>query len=423
MVFFYSLFGFIGLGIERLVVHPLIKRQIGTEAFGDLGLALSFSTILMMATGGLSTTVFRFHSWRTAEEKQSLFATGFWITMLLGLVLSLGLMFTSFFMADLFEKPRVAQLVFWLAPMVLLGGLASYLSSVMRCNLKIVLSAIMGSLVAVMAIVAVPIIPLIGFIGAPIGKTIGALLAVTVTIIVVKRMGLMKRWFTWSNKEARTFAATAPIFALATISSSITTMLGRWFLAYYGTSESVAYFWVAVGFSMMISIPLSRVSSALVPIICAKKNVEDFSRSTIKIYYLVTLALPVVIFLGGWFIARPMLIIYGRDVLAASGELIVYLLVGQSIYSLMTMNWGFLQKFQPPWVMLVIHISAFVVCLTLNFLLVPTHGARGAAIAASTALAIKGLIAIGLVTRLFFFRPWKGCVVPVQDDVTDMEGT
>ena len=96
LVLSFGFFQVCGLGIQRLVVFPLVKHQMGPKAFGAFVLAMSFAAVCyMVSSNGQNSTVFRFHSWRKPKEKPILYATGFWITLGVSLVLALGLIVAS----------------------------------------------------------------------------------------------------------------------------------------------------------------------------------------------------------------------------------------------------------------------------------------------------------------------------------------
>jgi len=401
----YGLFNVLGLGFERLVAYPLFKWQMGTTAYGDLGLALGNVTLLVMvASAGQSLSVFRFHSWRTAEQKQGLYVTGFWTTVVVALVLGGTLFGASYWREGAMGGPVAASFVRWLIPMLVATAIVRYLCALLRADMKIILSAGLANLPQMISLVGLLFVSWMGANAVPWGISLASMVGVVVLMVVVVRKKVVSNWLTWSKEEFKAIVKTGPVFALSSICASLVILNGRWFLDYYWTKDDIAYYWIACGNAAMAVVPISLGSTAIVPIICAKARLSDFNRKAIRLYYVVSVVMAVGVFLGGWFVARPLLILYRRDAVQHCPELVFYLLIGFAISVFMEVYVGFLHKFHSPWTQLGMYVAAVGINVGMNVLLVPKYGALGAAWSAAAALSFKGIVAFVLMTKTFFSR-------------------
>jgi Na+-driven multidrug efflux pump len=175
----------------------------------------------------------------------------------------------------------------------------------------------------------------------------------------------------------------------------------------------VTYYTVATWFAQMVRMPLDLASFALIPMICARKNLADFGRSTLMYFLGFLAALAPLIFLAGWFIGRPLMILYGKDTLAEASDMLCVVLGGKSVQVIYVLALGFLYKFWTPRTMMILSVLALMVNFGASFWLVPQHGAIGAAWANAIACAFQGIVALGLMLHRFHGSTKPGGGSPV----------
>ena len=171
-------------------------------------------------------------------------------------------------------------------------------------------------------------------------------------------------------------------------------------LTYFTDFETVAYYSVAVKLTLLISIVLSSVNAVIAPKIAefyASKHMDKLKNTIRRGTQLIFLMTAPVILLLALFSSR-VLEFFGEGYSAANMALII-LLAGQiintfcgsiGVYLNMT---GKQKKFQ------IILISALVINIVLNYILIPIHGMIGAAIATSASMVLWNTVAVVYVYR------------------------
>ncbi|MBX2828739.1 MAG: flippase [Flavobacteriaceae bacterium] len=181
-------------------------------------------------------------------------------------------------------------------------------------------------------------------------------------------------------------------------------------LTYFTDFETVAYYSVAVKLTLLISIVLSSVNAVIAPKIAefyAAKSMERLKNTIRRGTQLIFIMTAPVILLLAVF-ATVILQFFGEGYEAARVALII-LLAGQIINTLcgsigvyLNMT-GKQRKFQ------VILISALIINVVLNYILIPKYGMVGAAIATSASMMLWNLVAVIYVyktDRVKTFLSW-----------------
>jgi Na+-driven multidrug efflux pump len=231
---------------------------------------------------------------------------------------------------------------------------------------------------------------------------------------VVVRKGVIRRWLVWKKSDSREFLTSGPIFVIASISAVVLASMGRWFVGFYiPEKEAITHFTVASYMVQMSVLPLEVAGYAIVPIICAKAKLTDFNRQA-RVYLLLSgVVLMPVIFAVGWYVGRPLMLLYKHDVYDAAVPLLLIMLIGRTAYVFQILSFGFFYKFTKPTTMLYLNTSSVALGVLLNIWLVPKfyaqgHGALGAAWAMGLAIGFQGVVCAVLLT-------WK-LLWPQADD-------
>jgi len=405
LIISFGLFQVLGLGVQRLVLFPLAKHYLGPRVFGSFLLAFSFATLAMMiAAAGPSGVMFRLHSLRTPERKPFLYVTGLWVTVFTAAILGAGLLAATPILYQAYNAD-VAVFSGILVCFVVAGAAVSYLAMVLRAQLHILLSASLQNMFPLLSAVMFLAIWLCGDVGVSVGMGVGMAWTLAIIVWVLSRLRIISRWTLVSWDEARSFLKTGPLFALSGLAATANIMAGRWFVGYYCQPEDVTYYYVASAFGLFVTMPLSHVSMVIFPLICARRKLTDFSRKTLQYYYMVCLILVPVVFLGGWVVARPMMILYGKDSLARSQDLLFYIMVGISLDVFTIFARNFILKFCSEWTIFGMQAIPLVVNVGLNIVLLPRYGVLGAAWALGVSTGVRGLMTLVITTHLFFRPP------------------
>lgn len=415
LVVSFGLFQALGLSLQRLLIFPLVKQSLGARVFGSFLLAYSFATFgQMIASAGQSAAMLRFHSLREPQERPALYATGLVITLLIGVVLAAVLLGATPILRISYNAD-VAVFTAILAAYVVMGAGVSYLSMVLRARLQIILSAALENLCPLLSGIMIFLVWAAGDVGAPVAACVAMAWTLAVIVWALDKVGAWPRRISISRQDVRMYVTTGPLFALSGLAASASIMAGRWFIGYYCEPESVTHYYVASTFALLMIMPIGHVSVVLFPLVCSRRDLADFSSRTLKYYYMLCLALVPIVFLGGWFVARPLMILYGRDTLVRSEELLVYILIGVALDVCALFARSFILKFCSVNTICWLQIVPFAVNVCLNVWLVPRYGVMGGAWALGASMGLRGILAALIITHLFFGRR-RSRGVPVPSD-------
>lgn len=159
--------------------------------------------------------------------------------------------------------------------------------------------------------------------------------------------------------------------------------------------ESVAFYSVAVKLTLLVSIVLSSVNAVIAPQIAedyAAKRMETLKlkikRST-RLIFLITMPIILLLAFGSMFI----LSFFGEEYPIAHNALLI-LLAGQMVNALCGSIGVYLNMTGKQMVFQFILLSALILNVLLNFILIPKFGMTGAAIATSGSMILWNLFAV-----------------------------
>jgi O-antigen/teichoic acid export membrane protein len=129
---FWSAAGNWGYQLTTLVVVVMLSRLLTPEAFGLVALASVFTALMKLLTEqGLADALVQ----RRELDPEHL-DTAFWMSASVGVLMSAGLVASSWLIADLVNQPDLALVIVWLAPILTFAGLSSVQRAVLTRDLR-----------------------------------------------------------------------------------------------------------------------------------------------------------------------------------------------------------------------------------------------------------------------------------------------
>ena len=171
-------------------------------------------------------------------------------------------------------------------------------------------------------------------------------------------------------------------------------------LSKYTDFSQVAFYSVALKLTMLVSLVLASVNSVIAPKISEmfSANQKDQLSTMIKQSTRLTLALtlPAIIVLA--VLSKFILNIFGTEYVVAKSALFV-LLIGQTVNAFCGSVGVYMNMTGKQNIFQLILISALVLNVVLNVILIPKMGIEGAAIATSTSMILWNLITVAYIYR------------------------
>ncbi|MFV9644342.1 MAG: flippase [Desulfobacterales bacterium] len=391
-----------GLGF---ILNVVLARLLGPEGTGLYFLALTVTTVAaVLGRAGLDKTFVRFTASNSAVGNwgaiRGLYRKGIKLALGgLGITAGVLLLLAPWLANTLFSEPKLTSLIRCMAIAVVPFGLF-----VLHANLLQGLKRIRDAILVLS--VCLPAFSLPGvIILVPVWNVQGAVLAYALAAFLTLLVGLW-RWRKATpqlgNFEARfqtseLLQSSIPLFWVAALQLVITwssnLMLGIW-----ASSVEVGLFSIANRTAMLTSFILMAVNSIAAPkfaALYAQGDMEalgSMARNSARLMTLIAMPLLFLfLFASGWIMA-----IFGKQ-FAAGGLVLSILAVGQFV-NVITGSVGFVLMMCGYEGLLRNNLAfcAFI-NLALNYLLIPSLGAIGAAIATATTLILQNLIAAGLV--------------------------
>ncbi len=390
------------LGMERVVLMPLMAYLAGEESTGRLIIALGW-TVILGQTSGRAFGLAAIRLYASASEKgQAQDLLGSSLTIMLAGVLPMMAIGIAIY-AMIWPWESVKQYLFLLIPLAIYaaGQGLSYLAYVhWRVNLQYGRVAIMEILTGLLVLASLPLAMVYGITGAAWGMAIG-MSATLLLIILTIRKEINLRLGTGSTIYwAKKYMFFIPAFLFQGLLLTLLAKAGILVVgSVVGASEVVTYY-AAISILVMFSFPLNPVTNVILSVLSRKQDISQISRRSI-LQHLVFSFMGVI----GFFVFVNML-----------GPFLIRMLypnqAKESIALLRIMTWGYslqvLQIFVRPFVvrfarirfMLALSIVNAFIVITLLLILTLLHGIIGTAYATSISSAIMSLNWFGVYLTL-----------------------
>lgn len=404
------------LGVTAIIISFLIAKLLGPAQLGIYSLAITIAVFAsQISTFGMQAGVIKFipHHIRKDERPKvkGIIITSFTSTLGLGLIIGAVLFFFADYIAGgVFHKPALSLPLKIVSIAVPIVALYSITSATLRAFKMIAHQSFMLITQKVLLLVFVFAAILIGvkivgiIIIAEISFAIAALIGGA--IIIKERFPLIRNMpaeYIFRNLYGYSFLMSLSYIASYFISSTDILMLG-----YFKTLSDVGIYKLSVSFAVMCVMPVYIVNIAHAPLVSefhAKDEAKKMKAvATTLNRWVFMVSLPV--YLALILYAGRLLGFFGRDFTGGTPVLIILgfaQLVSASTGSvsiLLTMT-------KYPHLDLLNNVILLVLCLALNFVLIPIFGIVGAATATATAIVFINLLRLAEVSHIFKFRPYN----------------
>ncbi|NLW86772.1 MAG: hypothetical protein GXY38_07855 [Planctomycetes bacterium] len=394
------------LGVEKLVVIPLLLHMLSAEEIGNVVLALGWGRLLLsFPAHGASDGLMRLHA--AAHDKgewPALMRAGLLLCSVImigvGGVVLVGALIGG-------QRETNPDLLFYGIPMgvvCILEGMRAIATTPLRIDLKFGTMGVIEAAVGVLMLLSIPLALLFGVAGLLGGYLISALITLLITTwlirgVILSSQGSMKRWFI-------PLVSTSGIFALTSGFASATQQAGRLALGFFESADTVTVFYAAEAVIMAMSVPITYVSGILYTLIARKSSMHTVSRKTMVQHMcgsLVGAGLFLIIahIAGIWLLYR----LYPS--VAAEAEPVFRVKVwGAAFIVLYLLTRGFVYRFS--------RLRSITLMSAINLLcvgggvliLTPLYGLMGAAWGVTIGNVLLGLLWFGVyVTKYVFGQP------------------
>lgn len=394
--------------------NVLLARLLGAEGAGIYYLALNAVTVSMtVSVLGLDTALLRFVAANATMEDwvkvAGVYRKGIRIATGTSIVVTvLVIIFAPWIAQFVFSEPNLGQplrlMALAIPPLTLIFLYAEAIKGLKRIRDSMLINGVGIPLVA---------LPLLAILGRSLGVA-GAVMAYVLSAVIVVLMGVLLwrravpaiRGLTGHFSTRLLICTGLPLFWLSLMNVLMrmtdTTMLGIWM-----DSTAVGVYGVAKRTAALTGFILVAVNSIVAPKFAAlyaqgdHHALDALARHSARLMTVLAVLLlaPLIVF------PNAVLEIFGRDF--AGGATVLRILALGQFANVAAGSVGYLllmsghEKVQRNNVIFVTGLNAL-----LNVILIPKYGMVGAAVATSTSLALKNLIAVFLVGRHLSIRIW-----------------
>ena len=394
------------------VASVVVARFLGPDRYGVYSFVIWFLSLVgLLVNLGIPTTITKYvsESWGRKDFTtiRSILNRLFRFELLAGVVVSLFLFLLAPLIARWYNNPDLS-LYLKVASLVILPLGLMWFYNGLFCGLqRYDLIAKINLLVSPVTLI---IILLVLYLGGKIEWLVGVS-AVTNLLLVGYYLYLKRTKFTFIQKQVSTFdfgskllKFSASVFVVMILDAIVWERFGIFFLSIFSTSSEIAFYNVAFILSSrtMILLP-GALTGILLPAmsdVYGGGDKEELARVHVNsTRYLAMLSLPLC--LGGIAIARRLFpVLYGASFQPAS-FLFIILLVGGTVGSIATSSSSLLYGAELQRIVLKVGILSALILLAGSWLLVPSLGAKGAALATALAQIISGVVMMSYAYKTY----------------------
>jgi len=395
-----------GLAVITGVIYA---RFLGPEQYGLYGYVMSILTLLTLPViAGLPYLIVREVTNLQLEEKwqylQGIISWSRWYVLIISfitVVISILAIYYNFF------KPSVASLLIIALVMIPFRGLLTQQGAILNGFRKPVLAQIPSQ-------VLVPLITLgILFFWFFNNNELTGEVLIKISIVASLLAFFLSAWYLniIIKQESeikkpkyliKQWHVSLTPFTLMAIIGTLNTELASVLLGWLDTTESVAFFKVAMQGMMLITLGLNSINSVIMPQVARfyrqgdLKKTQQLLTQSVRLSGLFSLPIILVLIFFGPFAIE---VLFGKEYLSAY-PLLVILCIGQAVNVLMgsvglVLNMTHNEKYS-----LRALLTSLVISILLLLVLIPIYSAIGAAIAVSAGLIIWNLLLAIDVYRL-----------------------
>ncbi|MGD6806054.1 MAG: flippase [Candidatus Bathyarchaeia archaeon] len=306
---FHLLWGLVVSTVISAVGTIVIARLLGSDNMGLYSIAVAAPNLIAtFRDWGVNTAMIKYSAQYNSENDsakiRSIFISGFIFELILGLILAVFAISISGFLADMFQRPQIAQLIQITSIFILTGGLVNTATAAFTGMEKMHLNSIM---LIIQSLVKTGLIILLVFFGL---GTLGATIGYTVAVAIAAITGVLLTYTIYASLPKSTDGKLAigettkallkyglPL-SIGSILSGFLTQFYSWIMAIFVTDNgAIGNYSVATNFVVLITFFATPVTTMLLPAFSKldyKKEYQDLKNIfQYSVKYAALIVLPV----------------------------------------------------------------------------------------------------------------------------------
>jgi O-antigen/teichoic acid export membrane protein len=274
---FHLLWGLVISTVISSVGTIIIARLLGSDNMGLYAIAVAAPNLIAtFRDWGVTTAMVKYSAQYNSENDvakiRSIFVSGFVFELLVGLVLAVFSISISGFLADVFQRPAIAQLIQITSVFILTGGLVNTATAAFTGMEKMHLNSIM---LIVQSLVKTGLIILLVALGL---GTLGATIGFTVAVLVAGITGVLLTYTIYTSlpkttegglglmKAMKTMLKYGLPISVGSILTGFLTQFYSWIMAIFVTDNgAIGNYSVAANFIVLIAFFATPVTTMLLP--------------------------------------------------------------------------------------------------------------------------------------------------------------
>jgi len=396
---------FVGMFVSKFLtyLYRIVVARIGTEEYGLLSLGLAvFGILTTISLAGLGTGVTRYFAFYKAKEDneriKGVIFSSLKISLPIAVILSLILFFfsnniSSHFFHNLKLSSILKIFSIGIIFFILKEIFASAIIGAKKISYDVFARNFFENLMRLL-LTALLIYLGYGLFGAAVAYVLSIILTTILSFYFLNKI------FPVLSKIKTNFITNELInYSLPLLFSTILAQFIDWtsilMMGYFRTANEVGIYNVALPTATLLSIIPGGIIAIFFPVmteLLAKKKSKDFEQ-TLKVSskWIFFINLPI-FFILLLFSKQILLFFFGKEYLIGSFTLIV-LSFGYVIYQTFNVCNSTLNVIKKTKMNLINTLTAAIVNIVLNYILIPKYGIIGGAIATSISLSIFGILA------------------------------
>jgi O-antigen/teichoic acid export membrane protein len=387
------------LGIEKLVILPVLLPILGKETIGHFIVILSAIQLLgEFPIGGFGDAMLRLHA-ESKEQRRWLAVVNSSLWLTTGLSLATLLAGGIYF---LLTPDKTSLLIYlWLGVYVVLLAARGILQNILRLDLKFEQIAIGEIIAGITLLAGIPAAKWFGLPGLSMGYALSSVLSlIAIYVLVQSRFRGQVLWdVVWAKKILRT----APAFILTAALGLGFYQLTRLALgAYHLPGGKITAFFAAESVIAIVLLPANYMGAVIYTLVARRQSLEEIPTSVLIQHLLGCIVCAGLVYLAVRICGFWLLTLFYRIVADEAFAVLQITSLGSMFSALLIFSRGFIFRF--------CSFSRIIAYSALGFLAlaaglvigVPASGIIGAAWALAAANAFVGLLWFGTYVHLLF---------------------
>ncbi len=396
---------FAGLVFAKLVAYVwrIIVAKTGPESYGLLSLAISILGLTYTFSFlGLESAVMRYMAYFQEKNDNSkmkgVIFSSLKLSIPVSVLVSIALYtYSDFISINLFEKPTLSPLL-----KIVSFGIVPYMVYIMSLSALIGLKKIEGVVISrnitesTIRLIATIVLIYLGY--GILGAAAAYILAFVFSAIVSLYFLEKNFPFLRTKISAEGLEKELLNYSLPLLMGGVVVQMLSWvdilMIGYFRTASEVGIYSTAVPTAALLLFIPSSLSTLFLPVITAayaKNRTEDIKRVYLRVTKLTVVAnLPIVLIM--MFFSQDILGFFFGGVYSKGALPLTILALGYFVSSAVTASNAILNMTKNTKSLMAVAIISTAVNVALNCFLIPLYGINGAAVSASIAMTLSGIL-------------------------------